>query len=918
MVVLKDSAPDTQNAINETYLPWTDAWCVPGEDAAFSITAVPILMRFPGYAGFADQRTKDRVHRWLTEAKATGDKVALTKRTGVYPWVELLSDEFVSRRYQIAGMDRLWDRVIGPRRIARGELLKDDVGLGKAQPLDEMVLTPRGWRKIGTIRPGDYVIGSSGMPTRVKRIFPQGDRDIAEVSFTDGVKVRCDWDHLWITSTSCMISRGTTPNLLTTWEIARHIRFANGQLRHFVPIVEPVVYAKRSKPLPIDPYLLGVLLGDGGISQRIVLSTADVEIVDSARSAIPAGCFIRQKSKYDYQIGSSGRGVFNPLKAALVGLGLFGRKSGTKYIPKIYRLASPDDRLSILRGLMDTDASVTRSGNVEFCSTSKLLASHVVEIVQSLGGIARIAQGEAWMTLKDGSRQRCADRYRVGVTMPRGVCPFSLTRKVRIYGSLNKNPPSRAILDINPAGREPCVCLSVEAEDHLYVTSGFVVTHNTIQIAGIIARMIEDGICSASRPIIVSSSPSVVGQWHDELRRFVLALDAPGLVSAVSGDKEKRIYRLKPGATVYVIHHQMLRLPQYAKPIEALFARSVGAILDESSAFANHDSLTTRRARLLCRSLGFVIATNATPIENKLSDTFGQMSVVDEPVLGSFECFATRYLDLHPKFGTEVGTRNMPELRLRLAGSWFGRRHEDVGSEIPQVVSELRSVTAGKAQRIAYKAAADGFVTNDETGAVGLARLAAVERAALAADLANPKSESAKLDDLVDLLDGEISTQRVLIFTKYRQCAVFAAARLARFKPYMIHGGVSMAQRDDIRRRFCSPGGLGRILIGTEAMARGLNLQDASVVVNIDLPWNHAKLRQRVGRVARIGQKSKSVLVISYVAEGFTYAPIDRYFLGLVQKKRDLSDRVYGEDAVDELDSAPVDLGAVRAFLRSK
>jgi len=571
MVVLKDSAPDTQNAINETYLPWTDAWCVPGEDAAFSITAVPILMQFPGFAGFADDRTKARVRRWLTEAKLTADKLAITKRTTDYPWASLLSPEYKPRQYQLAGMDRLWSRVIDPNRTSRGQILKDDVGLGK-----------------------------------------------------------------------------------------------------------------------------------------------------------------------------------------------------------------------------------------------------------------------------------------------------------------------------------------------------------TPQACGIIARMIEEGLCSASKPIIVSSSPSVVGQWYDELRRFVLALDAPGLVSAVSGDKDKRLYRLRPGATVYVIHHQMLRLPQYAKPIEALFARSVGAILDESSAFANHESMTTRRARALCRGLSFVIATNATPIENKLSDTFGQMSVVDEPVLGSFDCFSTRYLDLHPKFGTEIGTRNMPELRLRLAGSWFGRRHEDVGSEIPRVVSEVRSVTAGKAQRIAYKASADGFVTNDETGAVGLARLAAVERAALAADLTNPKSESAKLDDLIELLDGEISSQRVLIFTKYRQCAVFAAIRLSKFRPYMIHGGVSMAQRDDIRRRFCSPGGLGRILIGTEAMARGLNLQDASVVVNLDLPWNHAKLRQRVGRVARIGQKAKSVLVISYVAEGFAYAPIDRYFLGLVQKKRDLSDQVYGEDSVDELDSAPVDLGAVRAFLRSK
>lgn len=571
MVALCRSDPETLSCIHNTHLPWTDAWCEPGEDALFSISAVPIVAGFAGFKGYADDGIRQTVRLFLAEARVTTSKKELCGvPKGAYPWASLLSSEFIPRNYQLSGMERLWRRVASPKRLVRGQILKDDVGLGK-----------------------------------------------------------------------------------------------------------------------------------------------------------------------------------------------------------------------------------------------------------------------------------------------------------------------------------------------------------TIQMAGIIARMVEEGQASPKRPVVVVSSPSMVGQWHDELRRFVPALDAPTLVSPVLGDRDSRLYRLRPGATVYVTHHQMLRLPQYATQIASLFGRCSGVILDESSAFANYESQTTIWARKLCREVPFVIATNATPIENKLSDTFGQMSVADEPILGSFACFAPRYLKINPRYGTEVGTQNLEELRLRLAGSWFGRRHEDVGSEIPAVISEVRSVTLGKQQARVYTAATEGFVTNSDTGAVGLAQLAAVERAALASDFTNPKAESAKLDDLAELLDGDLAGHRVLVFSKYRQCIVFAEQRLKRFGPYVIHGKVPLAKRDDIRRRFCMSGGFGRVLLGTEAMAKGLNLQDATVVVNLDLPWNHGKLRQRVGRIARIGQKSKSVLVISYAAVIPGRRMVDQYFLGLVMTKRTLSEGMYGADAMDEVNSAPVDVGAVRAFLRS-
>lgn len=439
----------------------------------------------------------------------------------------------------------------------------------------------------------------------------------------------------------------------------------------------------------------------------------------------------------------------------------------------------------------------------------------------------------------------------------------------------------------------------------------------TVQISGVIARMIEEGLASSSRPVVVSSNPAVVGQWCGELHRFVPSLRAPGLVSHVAGERSVRSRRLAAGATVYVMHHHMFRLPQYADAVRSLFLSSSGVILDESSFFSNHESKSTIAARSLCKSAPFVIATNATPIQNKLTDTFAQMSIVDEPVLGVYSCFGPRYIELDPVYGTEVRAVNLDEFKLRLAGSWFGRRHEDVESELPSVVSEVRSVDLSKSQAAAYWAAVDGFVKNEDTGAIGLARLAAVERAAIASDFENPKSDSAKIDDLAGLLRGEIAECKVVVFSKYKSVVKYAANRLREFGPMVIHGDVSLSQRESVRKSFLAPGG-SRVLIGTEAMAVGLNLQEASVVVNLDLPWNHAKLRQRVGRVARIGQKRKSVLVISYRAALPSGASTDDYFLGIVEKKRALSESVYGGDAVNEVDSAPIDVGAVREFLRSR
>jgi superfamily II DNA/RNA helicase len=155
----------------------------------------------------------------------------------------------------------------------------------------------------------------------------------------------------------------------------------------------------------------------------------------------------------------------------------------------------------------------------------------------------------------------------------------------------------------------------------------------------------------------------------------------------------------------------------------------------------------------------------------------------------------------------------------------------------------------------------------------------------------------------------------VIVISRFRRVIEFAAARLRQFRPYVIVGATPSRERAEIRRRFCSPMGEGRVLLGTEAIERGLNLQAAGVLYNLDLPWNAARLRQRVGRIARVGQSRRKALVLNSIAKLGKARSVDDWILTIVLGKRRLFAEVFGSDDVDEVGREAVDLSAARAFL---
>jgi phosphate starvation-inducible PhoH-like protein len=368
---------------------------------------------------------------------------------------------------------------------------------GRAQPYSSQVLTPSGFRPIGSLAVGDLVVGSDGQPTPVLGVYPQGRKEVFRVRTQDGASTLCCAEHLWAVQTPYGRRRGKSYRVIETREMVGRLRQAH-QRRFELPLItRPVEFEPRD--VPMDPYALGLLLGDGCLttSTTPAFTTLDPELALALEMSL-GGIQLRHKSGVEYVLGypAGGRGgviVANPVTATLRELGL-GTRSATKFVPDTYLFNSSSVHLAVLQGLLDTDGGpVTQTGRtcrVQYSTTSPRLRDDVVFLVRSLGGVAywgtRPAAGRAPGRARGRDVHNRSDAYVVDIRLPRGIAAFRLTRKLALYRAYGGSRPMRFIDSIEPAGEEETLCIQVGAADSLYVTDDFLVTHNTLNDSFII------------------------------------------------------------------------------------------------------------------------------------------------------------------------------------------------------------------------------------------------------------------------------------------------------------------------------------------------------------------------------------------------------------------------------------------------
>lgn len=403
-------------------------------------------------------------------------------------------------------------------------------GTGKGSRLDADVLTPDGFVKMRDIKVGSKVIAGNGNVAVVQGVFPLGKKPTYRFTMDDGSYTDVSDDHLWTVQTRDDRKNGKY-RTVSTMDIIKNVRVENGKrLNYSLDYVPRIEFPE--KDLPIDPYLLGVILGDGGIANKqLVITKGDADLINKCASIIEKdGYEFVHRGKYNYRVvrkqrDKKGNNIYFD---ALRKLDLWGKHSYEKFIPEIYKYGSYEQRLWLLRGLLDTDGSA-ESGYAEYSTSSEQLANDVKDLVHSLGGYCSVNVRDSFYNDKDGNRVDCRLSYRLLIQFDaKHENPFWLPRKAEKYKP-KREVIKRFIKSVELIGEYECQCIYISDPCHLYITDDYIITHNTtlskffisavigwfpndfnlfFSHSGDIARMYYDGVYD-----IVSNSDEYC--WHE-------------------------------------------------------------------------------------------------------------------------------------------------------------------------------------------------------------------------------------------------------------------------------------------------------------------------------------------------------------------------------------------------------------------
>ena len=367
---------------------------------------------------------------------------------------------------------------------------------GKALHIDEPLKTPNGWTTMGDVKVGDELYDENGNICKVTFCTPiMYNHKCYKLTFSDGSTVICDAEHIWVTrddkarrsesryqkrirknGTSEIMSRGTNqshkrtfPQERTAEEIANTLYADNGKrCNHAVKVAKALEGKQQS--LLIEPYLLGVWLADGVASTGTTICTGDKEVID--RIASFGYTVTKHKYKYNY-------GIHN-LAWKLKYLGLINNKR----IPCQYLNSTINDRIELLKGLMDSDGYIAKDGYCYYYSSRKDLAEDVYELVVSLGMKASFSSKQA--TLHGVNKKIC---YIVHFS-PLFNC-FTLQRKSeRVKFKYNDKVNWRYIMKAEEVDSVPVKCIQVDSPSHLYLCGkSMIPTHNTYMLNYLLVRL---------------------------------------------------------------------------------------------------------------------------------------------------------------------------------------------------------------------------------------------------------------------------------------------------------------------------------------------------------------------------------------------------------------------------------------------
>ena len=402
----------------------------------------------------------------------------------------------------------------------------------RPQPVDTPILTTRGWKTLGALKPGmDRVYAEDGHAANVAEVKFFGRQPVYRVTLNDRTWTHATADHRWHVFTANHRKRPDTPLgregvFMTTRQLLdRGVQGAAGNSRWFLPQQPVVLAGTPASELSVDPYAYGALLGDGSLGgSSLSITCPDGDIRDRVREAAYALGTSSRDSRPQARCARTDFHRNGDLRDRLHRLGALA-SSGEKYVHAAYLRGNADVRRDLLRGLLDTDGTVIKTGaGVEFSSASPMLSAAVAFLGRSLGAVATESDPQSAGYKKDGAQVECQDKHRVLLRFPAaGPNPFWCERKASAWQAaaarMKRPKPPRAIHDIMPAGDAEVCCIRIEHESHVYLTdTALIPTGNTGKTRTALLTLAELKARGESPfPAFVVCPASVVDPWLEEL-----------------------------------------------------------------------------------------------------------------------------------------------------------------------------------------------------------------------------------------------------------------------------------------------------------------------------------------------------------------------------------------------------------------
>jgi len=402
------------------------------------------------------------------------------------------------------------------------------------------------------------------------------------------------------------------------------------------------------------------------------------------------------------------------------------------------------------------------------------------------------------------------------------------------------------------------------------------------------------------RNVLVICPTSLKYQWQSEIQKFT-----DSTVKVIEGAAHARVDQYKGDQQYKIVSYHTA-----SRDVDVINAAEYDLlILDEAQRIKNWKTKLAQSTKKIKST--YAIVLTGTPLENKLEDLYSIMQVIDPFKLGPYYRFLNHH-QITNDTGKVVGYQNLHEISEKLSDLMVRRLKKEVLTQLPERMDKNLFVPMTEEQLSLYAEYEDtvarlvskwrnyGFLseTDRQRLLLALSCMRMVCDSTYIIDQDYENRHDTKIEELMNILDEvfESSEEKVVVFSQWKRMTHLVAKELDfRGVPYEhLHGGVPGDKRKGLFDRFNNDPDC-RVFLSTDAGSTGLNLQSASMLINLDIPWNPAVLEQRIARIHRMGQKNK-VQVINFVAQG----TIEHRMLSVLDFKSALAQGVLdqGEDAI--------------------